>query len=112
MRADLLVMTGVTPSPHYHLSLSSVLSDVDTNAGIVKPESGTVEVGSTSREGQYSEQYWSPQYGLTTPHYHNTIATDQLQDGEEDSGDHYRDSTGPIRGYPGARSDAFVWRPY
>ena len=67
---------------------------------------------STPRDpGQYSDQYWTPQYGLSTPHY-NPVTTDQMQEGEEDSGDHYRDSTGPIRGYPGARSDAFVWRPY
>ena len=51
----------------------------------------------------------------------------ELQEGDDDGGEvvvpdqdmsavtgHYRDNTGPIRGYPGAgaRSDAFVWRPY
>ena len=40
------------------------------------------------------------------------LPSQDRQEGEEDSGDHYRDSAGPIRGYPGARSDAFVWRPY
>ena len=95
--------------------LFTVLSDVDTNAGAIKPETGAGEVTvSSSRDtaGQpgYSDQYWTPQYGLATSHYQ--VNTEQLQEGEEDSGDHYRDSTGPIRGYPGARSDAFVWRPY
>ena len=109
------------------------MSDVDTNAGLIKPETGDVtssvgEVGdstssSGTREGggpAYPEQYWTPQYGLATSHYHNNVTSDQLQEGEEDSGDitagdmaaHYRDSAGPIRGYPAARSDAFVWRPY
>ena len=101
--------------PHYQHLIISVLSDVDTNAGTVKPETGTGDtVTVASREtGQsgYSDQYWTPQYGLTAPHYH-TAVQEQLQEGEEDSGDHYRDSAGPIRGYPGARSDAFVWRPY
>ena len=33
---------------------------------------------------------------------------------EQDMSGHYRDNAaaGPIRGYPGQRSDAFVWRPY
>ena len=50
-----------------------------------------------------------------------------MQEGDDDGGEvvvpdqdmsavtgHYRDNTGPIRGYPGAgaRGDAFVWRPY
>ena len=45
-----------------------------------------------------------------------------IQEGEEEGAEvvvpdqdmtaHYRDNTGPIRGYPGPRTDAFVWRPY
>ena len=119
---------GPHPPPNFDL-IFPVLSDVDTNAGLIKPETGdvTTSVGdstsSSGREGGgagYSDQYWTPQYSISTSHYHNTVTTDHLQEGEEDSGDitggdmaaHYRDSAGPIRGYPAARSDAFVWRPY
>ena len=78
---------------------------------------------SSGREGGggYSEQYWTPQYGLaSSQHYHTNVTSEQLGEGEEEAADitggdmaaHYRDSAGPIRGYPAARSDAFVWRPY
>ena len=87
---------------------------------MIKPESGDVtsvgdSTSSSGREGGYSEQYWTPQYSLaSSQHYHTNLASEQLGEAEEDSGDiaHYRDSAGPIRGYPAARSDAFVWRPY
>ena len=124
-----------------------MLSDVDTNAGPVKPE--TVDTGGgdhaadtgagrSSYGGQ--EHYWSGggHYGtgVSSAPYHTTTA-DQIQvsrdiidndddivaqEVEEEAGEvivpdqdmsgHYRDNTGPIRGYPGQRSDAFVWRPY
>lgn len=85
------------------------------------------------------EHYWSAHYGtgissVSSTAYHPSSDQIQVSNGiiendrnsdakevEEEGGEvivpdqdmsHYRDNTGPIRGYPGQRSDAFVWRPY